>query len=99
MVHWEATRGYRRREHRPKLNGGIQLPDSLADTRLSRQTRLGGDRMHTRSHPRRRHEAPLWVLRALNPVLRYSTSRQAYIVRGIGQRWGPVFHVTSRVDK
>jgi hypothetical protein len=31
------------------------------------------------------------VLRGLFPVVRYSAGRQAYVLRGVGRRFGPVF--------
>ena len=30
------------------------------------------------------------AIAALKPLFRYSTSRNAYVLRGIGQRFGPV---------
>jgi hypothetical protein len=39
---------------------------------------------------RPRHYVPRWALIALRPVLRYSYGRDAYILRGVGGRFGPV---------
>jgi O-antigen/teichoic acid export membrane protein len=40
--------------------------------------------------PRPRHRASPWVLFALRPLIRYSSIRDAWILRGIGERYGPV---------
>jgi len=40
--------------------------------------------------PRRRHEVPSWVLAALSPLFRYSDWRDAWVLRLIGERYGPV---------
>jgi hypothetical protein len=42
---------------------------------------------------RPRHEVPAWAVTALSPVVRYSYSRHAYILRGIGSKRGPVLVV------
>ena len=39
---------------------------------------------------RPRHHVPAWLVRLLWPVFRYSTSRDAYVLRAVGQRRGPV---------
>jgi hypothetical protein len=43
----------------------------------------------------RRYVAGLW-LTLLSPILRYSSSRDAYILRGIGRRTGPVLREERR---
>jgi hypothetical protein len=43
-----------------------------------------------RTTPRPRREVPQILLRLLRPVFRYSTTRDAYVLRGIGNRRGPV---------
>jgi hypothetical protein len=49
-----------------------------------------------RTHQRRRRfVAPHWLL-VLKPVLRYSTTRDAYVLRGIGNSKGPVLRVDRR---
>ena len=42
-----------------------------------------------RSHRQRRH-IPLWALTALKPFFRHSYSRDAYVLRLVGNRFGPV---------
>lgn len=39
---------------------------------------------------RPRHYVPRWLVVLLAPLFRYSVSRDAYILRGVGQRRGPV---------
>jgi hypothetical protein len=43
-----------------------------------------------RTSPRPRRELHPALLRLLLPLLRYSTTRDAYVLRGIGNRRGPV---------
>jgi hypothetical protein len=43
-----------------------------------------------REVPRRRREVPDWTIVLLRPVLRYSASREAFVLRGLGNRMGPV---------
>jgi len=43
-----------------------------------------------RSTPRPRHQVSPAVLTALTPFFRHSISRDAYVLRGIGARVGPV---------
>ncbi|MDQ6836518.1 MAG: hypothetical protein M3016_10070, partial [Actinomycetota bacterium] len=40
--------------------------------------------------PRRRHRVPSWVPVLLGALFRYSELRNAWILRGIGERYGPV---------
>lgn len=56
---------------------------------MSSPTELAG----RTQRPRRTIAA--WQLTLLKPVLRYSTSRDAWVLRGIGNTRGPVF-VTNR---
>lgn len=42
------------------------------------------------SSPRPRHDVPGAVLLALRPLLRHSAWRDAWILRGVGERYGPV---------
>lgn len=44
-----------------------------------------------RTTPRRRHHVHPVVLALLRPALRYSYTREAYVLRGIGNHRGPVF--------
>jgi hypothetical protein len=44
----------------------------------------------TRSTSRHRRPVSRRVIRALTPVLRYSYGREAYVLRGVGRRFGPV---------
>jgi len=46
-----------------------------------------------RTHSRPRHDVSRETIRALSPFLRYSTSRDAYVLRGIGNRFGPVLRI------
>jgi hypothetical protein len=50
--------------------------------------------MRTQQRPRR-YVASHW-LAALKPVLRYSATRDAYVVRAIGNSMGPVLRVDRR---
>jgi hypothetical protein len=43
-----------------------------------------------RTTPRPRKQVDPAVLRRLTPVVRYSAGRQAYVLRGVGRRFGPV---------
>jgi hypothetical protein len=43
----------------------------------------------------RRYVAPLW-LSALKPLFRYSATRDAYVLRAIGNSSGPVLRVDRR---
>lgn len=44
-----------------------------------------------RTTPRPRHHVNPVVLALLRPALRYSYTREAYVLRGIGNHRGPVF--------
>jgi hypothetical protein len=50
--------------------------------------------MRTQQRPRRYIAGP-WFL-ALKPVLRYSATRDAFVLRGIGNSRGPVLRVDRR---
>jgi hypothetical protein len=50
--------------------------------------------MRTQQRPRR-FVARHWLL-VLKPVLRYSTTRDAYVLRAIGNSTGPVLRVDRR---
>jgi hypothetical protein len=41
--------------------------------------------------PRPRREVSLTTLMLMKPLLRYSVTRRAYVLRGVGGRYGPVF--------
>jgi hypothetical protein len=43
-----------------------------------------------RTTARPRRHVNRTVLRGLTPVVRYSAGRQAYVLRGVGGRFGPV---------
>lgn len=43
-----------------------------------------------RTTPRRRHHVHPVVLALLRPALRYSYTREAYVLRGVGNHRGPV---------
>ena len=43
-----------------------------------------------RTTPRPRRQINPTVIRGLTPVVRYSAGRQAYVLRGVGGRFGPV---------
>jgi hypothetical protein len=44
-----------------------------------------------RTTPRPRHRVHPVVLALLRPALRYSYTREAYVLRGVGNQRGPVF--------
>jgi hypothetical protein len=50
--------------------------------------------MRTSKRPRH-YLAPHWML-LLRPVLRYSHTRKAYVLRGVGAAKGPVLRVDRR---
>jgi hypothetical protein len=50
--------------------------------------------MRTQQRPRR-YIARHWLL-LLKPVLRYSSTRDAFVLRGIGNNTGPVLRVDRR---
>lgn len=43
-----------------------------------------------RRFERKRHEVSPVILGAVRPLFRYSTTRDAYVLRAVGQRHGPV---------
>jgi hypothetical protein len=47
----------------------------------------------SRESPRPRRHIPPKALAVLKPFLRFSDSRQAYVLRGVGNRFGPVLAV------
>jgi hypothetical protein len=49
--------------------------------------------MHT--HRPRRYVARRWLV-LMRPVLRFSPGRDAYILRGVGRRFGPVLRLDRR---
>lgn len=53
--------------------------------------------MTTRTTPRRRRPLGRKRLSLLAPIVRYSISRDAYVLRGIGKQVGPVFVSKDRV--
>jgi len=50
--------------------------------------------MARRFQRERRHVSPRTIT-ALRPLFRYSTSRDAYVLRGVGRRVGPVLRARS----
>ena len=44
----------------------------------------------TAHHPRPRRHAPWWARYLLRPLFRYSYTRDAYVLRGVGRKHGPV---------
>ncbi|HEV7163646.1 MAG TPA: hypothetical protein VGN25_10365 [Solirubrobacteraceae bacterium] len=52
-----------------------------------------------RTVPRRRHYLPSHWLMFLTPVFGYSDSRDAYVLRLVGRRVGPVLRTDRRVMK
>ena len=50
--------------------------------------------MRTVKRPRR-YVAPRWIALG-RPVLRYSTPRDAYVLRVVGRKWGPVLRSERR---
>jgi hypothetical protein len=61
----------------------MSRPDAIAGVALRRT-------------PRPRHYVDSTVLRLLTPLFRYSLTRDAYVLRGAGQRLGPVLRVNRR---
>lgn len=53
--------------------------------------------MRTVRRPRR-YVSRQWIA-LLAPALRYSASRDAYVLRGIGRRYGPVLRPDRRVTR
>jgi len=53
--------------------------------------------MRSEQRPRR-YVAPQWLL-ALAPVLRYSATRDAYVLRVVGNSYGPVLRSERRRDR
>jgi hypothetical protein len=47
---------------------------------------------------RRRYVATRW-LALMRPLLRYSSPRDAYVLRGVGSRFGPVLRVERRHER
>jgi hypothetical protein len=43
-----------------------------------------------RTNVRPRHEAPALVIAVMRPFMRYSYHRDAFVLRGVGNRYGPV---------
>ncbi|HEX8101215.1 MAG TPA: hypothetical protein VF533_01250 [Solirubrobacteraceae bacterium] len=52
--------------------------------------------MHKHRPPRERRPAGRTTLTLLAPVLRYSQGRDAYVLRGVGNRYGPVLVPAER---
>ena len=46
----------------------------------------------------RRYVAP-WALAMLRPVMRHSSTRDAYVLRLVGNRWGPVVRQDRRTAR
>ena len=53
--------------------------------------------MRTVKRPRR--YIPRYVLLVLRPAFRYSAMRDAYVLRGVGRRVGPVLRPNRRVAR
>jgi hypothetical protein len=52
--------------------------------------------MRTRTIKRkRRYVAPYWLV-VTRPLMRYSASRDAYVLRAVGQHFGPVLRADRR---
>jgi hypothetical protein len=56
------------------------------------------------ANPRRRREVPGWVLTLSRPLFAYDARRHAYVLRGVGSRFGPVLRerrppVTERTGR
>lgn len=49
-----------------------------------------------RAYPRPRRRVAWWMIVLLWPMMRYSTSRQAYVLRRVGQHLGPVLTAEPR---
>jgi hypothetical protein len=53
--------------------------------------------MRTQQRPRR-YVASRWLL-LLRPVLRYSATRDAFVLRGVGRSIGPVLRIDRRHER
>ena len=51
-----------------------------------------------RTQPRRRRRIGAAALAPLRVAFRYSASREAYVLRGVGNRFGPVLKRGDRVS-
>lgn len=49
-----------------------------------------------REVPRKRRYVKAWTLLPLRPLLRHRRSRDAYVLRAVGRRIGPVLRVDRR---
>jgi hypothetical protein len=52
-----------------------------------------------RSAPRPRHSVGTTTLTVLRPFFRHSLSRDAYVLRGVGNHLGPVLQQRSRPER
>jgi hypothetical protein len=52
-----------------------------------------------RTHSRRRHQVSRGTLVLLTVLFRHSTSRNAYVLRLVGNRWGPVLQTRQKRQK
>jgi hypothetical protein len=48
------------------------------------------------AQPRTRHEVHPAIIAVLRPLLRFSPSRNAYVLRGVGSSRGPVLRSRTR---
>jgi hypothetical protein len=62
----------------------------------SRRRERFKDETDMRTFHRPRHYVPRQWLVMGRPVLRYSESRDAYILRLVGRKWGPVLRLDRR---
>jgi hypothetical protein len=52
-----------------------------------------------REHPRRRHQLAPGIAPLIWPIFRFSHPRQAYVLRGVGNRIGPVLFVNRTAER
>jgi hypothetical protein len=81
------------RAGKPNASGspGQLLPDALTASSQERQDAKPGSVLRDMgAERRRRRQVSQGTLNALGGVLRYSASRDAYVLKVVGRRWGPV---------
>jgi hypothetical protein len=60
---------------------------------------MGGTEWPTLKAPRTRRYIRGGLLTLMRPLVRYSTTRDAYVLRLVGSRWGPVLRVDRRSQR
>ena len=60
---------------------------------------MGGNEWPGIKSPRERRYVRSGTLTLMRPLLRYSMTRDAYVLRLVGNRWGPVLRVDRRSSR